>query len=560
MAEANDSPRTTAGSQRSPLDPELAAVLGIYLGELLEGKRVAVLGDGSSPLGDQLAESTGRRVHVFDPDARRTAAAIAASRGGPAVRSGTEVRHALLESDAELGLASFDIVLVPDLADLAESGAIDAKGALALAERMLAPRGFVAVAAPRGASKVDYVTLFELVSDRFAFVKMLGAAPFVGVTVAEFGGDDEPAVGLDSSRLSSSEEPLAYLAIGSRHAVPLDPYLVVQLPWDEVLGTEGPPTLPRRKLEAAAQREALAAAEARAKEATKDAEEQRRRLATQATRLAEAEAQLADERRKRREDAAESERGRKRAAEEQQRELDAMLERIAELEADLEAPRTQPRPTIESEGPPTQPRPNAEGEDAQPSKALEFQLGELRKALDEARSEADALRAEAARAKTLEAERQALATQLAKARAALEAARSDEAASEAAREVDRLESRLRERGERIATLEAELREAERTGRELVREVVARSQGPAAGARPLGVDAAVPAAAAAVLAARCSELEAELEAARWTGAALERELGERASSGEDVARLEAALRRAEDALHAGAIAARFETTS
>jgi hypothetical protein len=542
MAEANDLPRPIAGSQRSALDAELAAVLGAYLGELLAGKRVAILGDGSSALGEQVAESSGRRVHVFDPDARRTAAAIAASRGGTG-----DVRYALLESDAELGLASFDAVLIPDLTELAADGDVDPKSALELAERMLTPRGFVAVAAPRASSSIDYVTLFELVSDRFAFVKMLGAAPFVGVTVAEFGGDEEPAVGLDSSRLENSEEPIAYLAVGSRHAVPVEPYLVVQLPWDDLLGTEGPPTLPKRELEAAAQREALTAAEARAREAAKDAEEQRRRFAAQATRLAELEAQLGDERRRRRDEHAENERARKRAAEDQQRELDAMLERIAELEADLEAPRTQPRPTVESEGPPTQPRPSVDSESAQKVKALEFQLGELRKALDEARTENDLLRAEAARARTLEAERQSLVEQLAKAKAALAAIRADEAAAESAREIDRLESRLRERGERIASLEADLREAERTGRELVREVI-RLRKAAAGAE------------AEALASRCSALEADLEGARWQVSSLERELGERLATGQDVARLEAALRRAQEALGSGPAGARFDTTA
>lgn len=537
MPDSNDNLRTTAAPPRSALDSELSAVLGAYLGDILEGKRVAILGDASSALGEQVAESSGRRVHVFDPDPRRTAEAIAATKG-----SESDVRHSLLEGDAELGLASFDVILIPDLTELAPGGSQDARAAVALAERMLAPRGFVAVAVPRGASTVDYVTLFELVSDRFSFVKMLGAAPFVGVTVAEFGGEDEPTVAFDSTLLAGSEEPIAYLAIGSRQAVALDPYLVVQLGWEEVLGAEGPPTLPKRELEAAAQREALAAAESRARAAKEDAEEQRRRVAKQANRLSDLEAQLEEERRRRRAERVESERAQKQAGEEQQRELDAMLERIAELEADLDAPRTQPRPNAESEGPPTQPRPGADPNEGHSREASDFQLSELRKALAEVRRENDVLKEKAQRTEELEAELRSLTRQLKGAMASLATVRADESSDEAARELDRLEERLRERGERVSSLEADLREAERIGRELVREVT-RLRGLApttCGESRLGGDGDT---------ARSSRLEAELEQLRWRSAALERELAERATSSEDVARLEAALRRAHEALEA-----------
>ena len=95
MSESSGRPENA--QETSSLASELAAVLGAYLGELVESKRAALLGDGGTALPSALAEASGRRVHVFDPDAEQTAAAIARSRGG----SGNgNVRYALFENDA----------------------------------------------------------------------------------------------------------------------------------------------------------------------------------------------------------------------------------------------------------------------------------------------------------------------------------------------------------------------------------------------------------------------------------------------------------------------------
>ncbi|MBM4375883.1 MAG: hypothetical protein FJ095_12420 [Deltaproteobacteria bacterium] len=524
MAASNERARTTAGAHSRRRWNALAAVLGTSLGELLEGKRVAILGDGSTSLPERCSEASRRRVHVFDPDPRRTAEAIARGPGG-----GADVRYALLEGDAELGQGAFDAVLVPDLATLTD--ALTAEDALALADRMLNARGFVAVMVPADSPGLDYHRLFDVVSARFDSVRMLGAAPFVGVTVAEFGERDAGDVAFDASLTDGPEAPVAFIAIASRQPLALEPYLVVQLASDEDDAEDaGEPEDAARASLARAEDTARQAMEARVAE-------QARTLTAQSTRLAELEAELAAEReagverlRCAHADAADSARRRE---EVHQRDLDAVLERIAELEAELAEAREQP--------------PKQEAASERERQAHEFQLAELRKVASEARTEADSLRAVVAKARDGEASREALEVELTRARAAIQAFEADEGSSAASEELAILEARLRERGERVARLEADLREAERIGKELVRDL-AKAKTATAEARPEAapLDTVT---TTRELAQNLTVVTAELEAARWSISALERELGERTATDADVARLEAALERAH-ALTAG----------
>jgi len=532
MSESSGRPENA--QETSSLASELAAVLGAYLGELVESKRAALLGDGGTALPSALAEASGRRVHVFDPDAEQTAAAIARSRGG----SGNgNVRYALFENDAELGLGAFDVVVIPDLARLASDADLDAAAVVEVAARMLAPRGFVAVATPHaptypeglGGAPLDYLKLFDAVSTRFEHVRMLGAAPFAGVTVAAFGNDEEPDVAIDSSLTEHAEQPLAYVAIGSHQPLRVDPYLVVQLPWSSVASSanaQGAPSAPPPQDTAHA--EAMAELTSRERNARKEAEERGRTITALSARVAELEEALEGAEARRRA----NQNDRDRALDEKQRELDAMLERIAELESELEQATASANEARAAAAQAAASEPAASPRQVQ---ALEFQLEELRKALSEARRATDALRDQAARASVLETDRAQLEQKLAKTEAALALASSNDAAEEVGAEMSALEARLRERGERVAKLEADLREAERIGRELVRELAS----PGA-LRPAANEGAH---AHAELAAQASRLTADLQAATWRVAALEQELGERAASSEDVARLEAALARA-----------------
>ena len=527
MAESNDSKRPMVATGPAPLLSELAAVLGAYLGEHVDGKRVAILGDGSTPLAEQLAEATGRRVHVFDPDAGRTSAAIARTRGGTG-----NVRHALLEGDAELGLAAFDAVIIPNLAELAESGVLDAKAAIHLAERMLAPRGFAAVAAPRGAVSIDYLQLFDAVSAHFEVVQMLGAAPFAGLTIAAFGSTDEPAVAIDSSLIDGSEEPIAYLALASHQPLRLDPYVVVQLPWADA--SEPEPTA-AEALAATTAEHTVRELASRERQARQDADERGRTITSLSARIAELEDALSSTQKRHRAHVADREREEQAAENDRQRELDAMLDRIAELETlnDANAESASVEAAKAAAEPQAAPEPQASIRQVQ---AFEFQLSELRRSLGEARAETDGFRTQAALATSLDAEVQRLQEQLAKelAKAAAIATRNthEEATAEAAQDIAALEARLRERGERVAALEADLRETERIGRELVRD---RRAGWACPPTNAAKDGEVEA-----LASRASRLEADLQSATWSLAAREQALDERAENHNDVGRLETAL--------------------
>jgi cytochrome c551/c552 len=528
MAASNERARTTAGAQATRRWDELATALGASLGELLDGKRVAILGDGSTKLPARCAEASGRRVHVFDPDPRRTAEAIARGTG-----AGADVRYALLEGDAELGQGAFDAVLVPDLAALTGAGALTPEDALALADRMLNARGFVAVMVRAQSPGLDYHRLFDVVSARFDAVRMLGAAPFVGVTIAEFGERNADEVAFDASLTDSPEAPLAFIAVASRQPLVLEPYLVVQLAADdEPSDVDAVPTTSRADdMTSRAAETARRAAEGRLAE-------QARMLTAQSTRIAELEAELAAEReagaerlRRAHADAVKSAR---RCEEVHQRDLDAVLERIAELEAELadahdRFAREDASATVERE-----------------RQAHEFQLAELRKAAAEARDEADSLRALVAKAREDDSSRAALEAELVRTRATLKTLETEEGTNAASEEIAALEARLRERGERVAGLEADLREAERTGKELVRDLTkarAKAAEKPALPAPIEAQALVSDAANKDLAERLTVVTAELEAARWTIAAKERELAERAESAADVARLEAALERA-----------------
>ncbi|MBW2459347.1 MAG: hypothetical protein JRI68_32945 [Deltaproteobacteria bacterium] len=562
-------------------------VIGAYGQPLVAGRRVAVLGDCTTGLPEVVAKASGRRVHAYDPNRERVATALARFRG----RRGPRVTHALLDESLDSRDGVFDAVVIADLSELR-----DVEAPLQLAQSLLSPRGLLLLASPnpdRGAAddsgaggSTSYYDLYDRLSEVFDQVRMLGQAPFLGYTVAEFAAEGEPSVTIDSSLVSRSEEPAYYVAVASNRAIDLDPYTLIQVPaeagcawlWPTAAAAAGPvdaeataqaqreraalagelDTLRARNRDterlARERRDAATALSARVAEleaALQDktrqvaADDKRRDAATTlSARVAELEAALKDqtrqvaaddkrrsslavettrklraseEERKRRTSLAEetarelraSEDERKRrtslaeetarelrasegelkrererfeqdqlAAEEaHQLDLDRMLERIAELEGDVEGDQIEG----EESGPATEtddaPSPGA-------VKAYEFQLSELKKALAQTRGEASDLRAEAARVAALEAE--LATTKLARDEAVALAEQragigSDEAtAQQHGDEIDELERHLKERGAMVGRLQAELKEGERVGRELLRELELTRTAPDAG--------------------------------------------------------------------------------
>jgi len=571
MAENNDDAAELHPSQ----------VIGAFGQPLLAGRRVAVLGDCTTGLPEAVAKASGRRVHAYDPDRERVAAALAQAHGRRAPR----VSQGVLDDSLDSRDGVFDAVVIADLAELA-----DVETPLQLARSLLSPRGLLVLASPNPdwapggdeerAAGLGYYDLYDRIADVFDEVRMLGQAPFLGFTVAEFAAEGEPGVTIDSSLVARSEEPAYYVAVASNHAVDLDPYTLIQVPSEAGRAWLWPAGGVARRADdsAAAQAERerkavegqLEALRAQQRDTERLARERRDAATALSARVAELEAALQDQSQKRaaedkrqtnvaaetarklRESEAQRQRDRERfeqerlaADEEHQQDLDRMLERIAELEGDVEG-EEQDAPAEES------PSPGA-------ARAYEFQLSELKKALAQARSECNALRAEAGRVAALEAEL-AAATQE-RERAVAQAAKratagDDDVNRRHADEIDQLEERLKERGGMVSRLQAELKEGERVGRELLRELelarAALDAGPAE--PPAPAPPAPPATAEAPAAAqvealvqKCCRYEADAQAARWTIAALEAKLDEQ--QGQDSAddQLAAALRAAQQEL-------------
>src|SRR5580692_6380012 len=96
-------------SLRAGLHPSI--VLSAYLEPLVRGRRVAILGDATIGLADELSQRGARLLHVYDPDSARVAEALArAAPGRP-----HQVAYAVLAGDLGVRDGAFDVVIVPDL-------------------------------------------------------------------------------------------------------------------------------------------------------------------------------------------------------------------------------------------------------------------------------------------------------------------------------------------------------------------------------------------------------------------------------------------------------------
>src|ERR1700679_3953821 len=221
----------------NPRPPALhpSIVLSAYLEPLIKSRRAAILGDATIGLADELSQRGARLLHVYDPDAARVAEALArAARPSGAARP-HPIAYAVLAGDLGVRDGAFDVVIVPDL-----SLFDDAADALRRARRLVPPSGVAVFVVPnaggvarrllpdartgarsstlgadgKAVGPLGYYELFDLVSLQFAKVRMIGQAPFVGYTVADFAPSGEPEVSVDTSLLASSEEPEHFLAIG----------------------------------------------------------------------------------------------------------------------------------------------------------------------------------------------------------------------------------------------------------------------------------------------------------------------------------------------------------
>lgn len=639
-------------------------VLSAHIEPLVRGRRVAILGDATIDLAERLTQRGARLVHAYDPDAARTAEAIARS-AGRRTAPGPHVSYAVLEGDLGVRDGAFDVVVVPDLSLFADPTDI-----LRRVRRLVAGSGAAVIAlpnpeaqghlidapraaAPKGAAPIGYYDLYDLVSLQFPLVRMLGQAPFVGYTVADFAPKREPSVSFDTSLIDGSASPEWFIAVASERPVSLEEFAVIEVPLADVLSfprgespqAEGARSAlaeangriraleteleelrkqtrddGRKDAEARAQTTASTSArlveleaelevrDARLKESQSragdahvraerlvhqigDLEEEVRRQRDRATKLAK---QLDDEKKARtkvemelamirtRPEIA----GAKDRLQELSSELEAARARITELEAEHAMEHAATRrivlspPDDDSSLPTVVPNPELIGRvasleimlqdarhtvedltqqrDTADARATELEraLGEQeraraafaadRAAADERRAAAEhratelerreaklAQRAEALEKRVAELEAQA------KARAADLNAQSETAVEAVAADLAAAEATLRERGHVITALQRDLRESERLGKELIEELEAlRSGSDAADAREAVEPPAVSADAQLAhelrtrldaLAGRSAKSEADLQAASWRIAQLERQLEEAQST-------------------------------
>src|SRR6188768_3405710 len=458
-------------TEPSSLEPSIA--LAAYAEPLATNRRVLVFGNALGSLPLQLLERGARSVHVCDPDALRVAEASARNRS-------TQISFSsLADSDLSLRDGAFELALVDDL------GAYNPVPLLRTAKRALGSRGVLVAACPNpeaaapllsprpasGAStSLDYYALYDAVAAEFEHVRMLGQTPFVGYAIADFSATGEPEPALDTSFVpGGAEEPDLFIALASNQEVRLDEFAVIQLPTRRLLSSlKGPPPLalpaaPAAASENSAQARAHEAELARLNQWIKELES---RASTADERADHSETELETERTK-----LEGELGTERAKLETER---AKLETERQASAAL---RSQHEREIS---------------------AARAELSALRTQATNLRADASSKASELAR---LTSELARLTSELAERDRQL-AAQAEKVEQGSAAELTEYERQLSERGSEVRRLEQDLRTAERTGRELVRELERRT-GEQSKQASLELERAL------------AEREADLQAAAWT---------------------------------------------
>jgi len=425
---------------------------------LLARRRVLVIGDSFSPTAESLVERGARLVEVRDPDAGRVAEAATRNPS----RHITYAPLALGSGGVRDG--AYDLAIVENLAMLPEAGPRELLKSL---RKALSIDGVAYIASPNPsietrllpesseADPPEYYELFDLVGEEFEHVRMLGLAPYVGYSVFDFGVEEDPAVSLDPSFIQGgAEEPEWFVALASQDEVACDEFTVVQLPCEDVLATVSGSSELRaaRELARSAERR-VAQIEARSRRAIEKAE-----LDAAAARE---EAQRSGSRR-------------------ETAELEKQQALIGELEA-----RTETADARADHA--------AELLDAEEKRTAEQKrvIQRLERQLESARDDARERR---------EADRRG-EKELAEAKRKLTSMASLEGLED---EMKSLEERLGERAARVRTLETELREGERIGRELLAELELLRTETADGWEP----------------AQVATLEADLAEARWAIRALQ----------------------------------------
>ena len=433
---------------------EPAIVLAAYAEPVASGRRVLFIGPAISALPARLLERGARLVHVCDPDPLRVAEATAKNRSKDVSFSALADGHFALREGA------FDVCIVED------AGISDPVPLVKKIRRALTPRGVAILASlnpetrvpllphrPSGVISLDYYALYDAVKSEFEYVRMLGQAPFVGYVIADFAPDGAPEPSLDTAFLpSGAEEPELFIAVASQQPVELEAFAVVQLPYRSVVtgvANNDAEALRRSRAEGLDLQRKLSETE------TAHAAD-RQGLTTLRSKLTDAESALAADKQS----------------------LTSLRGKLSEAEA-------------------------ARAADKQALTTREAKLREAETRVFARDAELLALRQE------LEHKNQQLKQQearLGELDGKLKQGPSAEEAAAAAADLAALEKTLVERGEHVRKLERDLREAERVGKELVRQLPGASPDSAAETRRKAGESE--------LAQKLAKSQADLIATRW----------------------------------------------
>jgi hypothetical protein len=496
------------------ISPSVA--LAAYAEGWISGTKVVVFGAATSSLPERLLERGARQIQVYDADPVRVAEAAAASRNRqiaftPLDQAGSAVRD-----------GSFDFGIIEDLAMAGSHGA----DWLSRFRRLLSRRGIGLIASRNGdisrrllpvpdtgGDPLGYYELYDAISQHFDEVRMLGQTAFVGYAIADFSAADEPEVRIDTAFVpGGAEEPECFLALVSALSTPVEAFSVIQLPFSELGAPKQDSETANEVAAARASAARIAELEAQlgelrekllresAKKADPELATTRAELGTVRAELGKLRAELAKREEwlaglesraataDQRADEMQTELGQKNAENaEVRREIAGLRARLAEEEQNKRSVVESSR-GLGSELARTQKSSEAV---AQRARELEAELRSLRQDHETLRQSHDVLRGE------------------------LEASRSrPETDEEAQAELRELERLLGERGAEVTRLTEELHQTERFGRQLIIEVEQLKSAHRADATSREL---------ARLAQRNAELEADLEAARWTISSLEANL-------------------------------------
>jgi hypothetical protein len=211
-----------------------SVALAAYAEAWISGSKVVLFGDALSSLPERLIERGARHVQVYDADPARAAEASAAS-------TLKQVSYAPLDlAGSSIRDGVFDLAIVEDLAVAGDNP----KGLLGMLVRTLARRGLALIGARNPdvserlipcaiptAVALGYYDFYDVVSQHFEEVRMLGQTPFVGYAIADFSAADASDVRIDTALLpGGAEEPEWFLALASALPVSPDAFSVIQLP------------------------------------------------------------------------------------------------------------------------------------------------------------------------------------------------------------------------------------------------------------------------------------------------------------------------------------------